>query len=216
MAYIEQLFEQHGYLVLFIGLLLDYIALPFPGQTTLIYAGYLSYKDVLHILPSMSLSFLGSAGGLTVTYFVGNKVGMPVVKRFGKWVFLSQRKMAKTKRWFAKYGVALLLMSCFFPGIRQFIGYFSGIVGLPFRTFALYTYTSAFVWVVFFVSLGHLFGTQWQTVIEIIEHHSRLIVFILCGVLAVYFVFRWHGRPNNVAETSGTDHATRSVKSGKK
>lgn len=151
MAYIEQLFEQHGYLVLFIGLLLDYIALPFPGQTTLIYAGYLSYKDVLHILPSMSLSFLGSAGGLTVTYFVGNKVGMPVVKRFGKWVFLSQRKMAKTKRWFAKYGVALLLMSCFFPGIRQFIGYFSGIVGLPFRTFALYTYTSAFVWVVFFV-----------------------------------------------------------------
>lgn len=208
MAYIEQLFEQYGYLVLFIGLLLDYIALPFPGQTTLIYAGFLSYKEVLHWLPSMILAFIGSVGGLTVTYFVGNKVGMPFVQRFGKWVFLSNRKMEKTRRWFDKYGIILLLISCFFPGIRQFIGYFSGIVGLPFRKFALYTYTGALIWVVCFISIGTLFGPQWQYVIEVIENNTWIILMVLCGICLLYIGFRWRMR---LKKMQGTTKNTRTI-----
>lgn len=175
---------------MFIGLLLDYVALPFPGQTTLIYAGFISYKEVIHWLPVMLLAFLGSIGGLTITYFVGNKVGMPFVERFGKWFFLSRRRMRKTRRWFEKYGIALLLVSCFFPGIRQFIGYFSGIIGISFGKFALYTYSGALLWVVSFVSLGFVFGPQWQQVIEIIENNVWEIVLILSGICLIYVVFR--------------------------
>lgn len=44
---IEALFEQYGYALLFIGLLLEFIALPFPGEITMLYVGYLSYLGVL-------------------------------------------------------------------------------------------------------------------------------------------------------------------------
>ena len=39
----------YGYSVLFFGLLLEFIALPFPGETTMAYAGFLSYKNLIHL-----------------------------------------------------------------------------------------------------------------------------------------------------------------------
>jgi membrane protein DedA with SNARE-associated domain len=47
LKWIAQLFEEYGYGVLFFGLLLEFIALPFPGETTMAYAGYLSYAGTL-------------------------------------------------------------------------------------------------------------------------------------------------------------------------
>lgn len=47
MEMIERLFAQYGYLVLLIGLPMELIALPIPpGNSTLAYTGYLSYKNV--------------------------------------------------------------------------------------------------------------------------------------------------------------------------
>ena len=51
---VERLFEQYGYLVLLIGLPLDFIALPIPpGNTTLTYTGFLTYKGVIDMIPAM-------------------------------------------------------------------------------------------------------------------------------------------------------------------
>lgn len=85
---IEQLFAQYGYLVLLIGLPLDAIAFPIPpGNTTLTYTGFLFYKGVLDWLPALAAAFGGSVLGMTITYGIGYKLGMPVVERYGKWLF---------------------------------------------------------------------------------------------------------------------------------
>ncbi|SME18261.1 hypothetical protein BACERE00185_03195 [Bacillus mobilis] len=44
MEWIHELFQQYGYYVVLVGLLLEYIALPFPGEPTLAYAGFLSFS----------------------------------------------------------------------------------------------------------------------------------------------------------------------------
>ncbi|SEI55023.1 hypothetical protein [Paenibacillus polymyxa] len=46
---VEQLFHEYGYLVLLIGLPLDFMALPVPwGNSTLTHTGFLASKDMLH------------------------------------------------------------------------------------------------------------------------------------------------------------------------
>ncbi|GAA0382322.1 DedA family protein [Bacillus horti] len=183
---VEQLFAQYGYLVLLIGLPLDAIALPIPpGNTTLTYTGYLSFKGVLDLLPAIAAAFGGAAIGMTITYWIGYNVGFPLTKRYGKWLSVKLEHLEKTRKNYEKYGNWFLTFSFFMPGIRQFIGYFVGIIRIPFRTFAFYAYLGAALWVLAFVGIGFIFGEQWQYVFSLFEAYLKYIFIGLCVLLAV-------------------------------
>lgn len=203
LEYIEQLFAQYGYLVLLIGLPLDAIALPIPpGDTTLTYTGYLAYKGILDLFPAAAAAYAGSIVGMTVTYWIGYKLGQPLIERYGKWIFLKPGHLEKTKRTYDKYGNKLLMFSYFIPGIRQFIGYFTGIIRVPFRTFALYAYTGSALWIIVFVGIGYAFGNHWQLVLEWIEQSLRYIFFGLCALFVFLLVLKWRKR----SKSSSKDH----------
>ncbi|WP_040949327.1 DedA family protein [Gorillibacterium massiliense] len=187
---IERLFEGYGYFVLICGLLLEFIGLPFPGETTLTYSGYLSYKGVLHLAPVLILSFLATTIGMTLTYLIGKAAGMPFIKRYGKWLFLTPSKIDATRRWFDKYGTNLLLIGYFIPGVRHFTGYFSGIIGLRFRSFAVYTYLGAAFWVVSFAFLGHALGPQWKQLFILLEENAGLLIAAAAGLFIILLAIR--------------------------
>jgi len=186
MHHIEQLFHEYGYFVLFFGLLLEFIALPFPGETTMAYAGYLSYMGKLNWMILIVVAFLGTTIGMTITYFVGHAVGMPFIRKYGKWVLLSTAKIEKTEKWFGKYGNGLIFIGYFIPGVRHFTGYFAGIIRLPFRKFAIYAYTGALFWVIVFIWLGKFFGPQWNRIFKLVEHNA---VYVAIGVLVLILIF---------------------------
>jgi membrane protein DedA with SNARE-associated domain len=189
--FIERLFAEYGYLVLLVGLPLDAIALPIPpGNTTLAYTGYLSYKGVLELLPAMASAYAGAVGGITATYWIGRKVGMPLVERYGKWLFLKEVHMEKARRLYGKYGNRVLLFSFFMPGIRQVIGYFAGIIGIPFRSFASYSYIGAALWVAGFFGIGYAFGEHWQAVFLWVEQAMKYGFIGLCAAAAAFLVLK--------------------------
>jgi len=183
--HIEKLFDQYGYEVLFLGLLLEFIALPFPGETTMLYAGYLSYTGILNGWAAFFWALAGTTIGMTITYFIGLKAGMPFLEKFGKWMLITPSKLEKTKKWYRKYGNVLVFIGYFIPGVRHVTGYFAGIIGSPFRTFAAYAYGGALFWCALFIGLGHLFGPQWEKVLYAIEKHSWKLAIGLV-VLAVF------------------------------
>ncbi len=186
---VEQLFSEYGYIVLLIGLPLDAIALPIPpGNTTLTYAGYLSYKGVLDPLPALVSAYIGASLGVTFTYLLGYNLGMPLVERYGKWIFLKSKHIDKTKESYLRFGNRMLFFSYFMPGVRQFNGYFAGLIRIPFRTFALYAYTGAAAWVLVFFGVGYIFGNQWQFVFKLVERFF-LYFFIGLGCFIIIFLF---------------------------
>lgn len=192
LEWIEGMFREYGYFVLLLGLPVDFIALPLPpGQTTLTYSGYLAFKGILDLLPVILTAFAGSCIGITITYLIGHHVGAPLIQRFGKWLFLKPSYIEKTRRIYEKYGNRMLLISFFVPGVRQFFGYFVGIIRIPFRTFALYAYPGALIWVVAFVGIGYIFGDQWQVVIGVVENYL-VYIFSLLGVIVFAILYvRW-------------------------
>ncbi|MDR0268591.1 DedA family protein [Paenibacillus sp.] len=191
LKWIEQLFGEYGYIVLFLGLVLEFIALPFPGETTMAYAGYLSYVGNLNFGWLLVLAFLGTTIGISITYFIGLKAGLPFLQRYGKWVLVSESKLARAQKWFNKYGQGLVFLGYFIPGVRHFTGYFSGIVAVPFRKFALYAYSGALLWVILFVGIGKIFGPQWNHVFHIVEKYSVWVVAAIVLLIIALLVYRY-------------------------
>ena len=192
LKWIQELFANYGYSVLFFGLLLEFVALPFPGETTMAFAGFLSYMGRLDFMTLILLAFLGTTVGMTTTYFIGLKAGLPFIQRYGKWFFFSPSKLEKTQRWFERYGSFLVFIGYFIPGVRHFTGYFSGIIALPFRKFALYAYSGALVWVLLFLGLGRIFGPQWMGIFHLLETYD---IWIFSGVgVIVLFIILYHYR----------------------
>ncbi|WP_029192284.1 DedA family protein [Paenibacillus harenae] len=188
---VERLFEQYGYFVLLIGLPLDFIALPIPpGNSTLTFTGYLSYKGVLQALPAIAMAFTGAVAGVTITYFIGHRLGMPLIERYGRWLFLKPSVVEKTRQYYDKYGDKLLLIGFFIPGIGQFIGYFIGIIRVPFRSVIIYAYTGVAFWVIAFFGIGYLFGEQWQQVFVLVERYLKLLFIGSGGLLALLLIWK--------------------------
>lgn len=179
MEWIHELFQQYGYYVVLVGLLLEYIALPFPGEPTLAYAGFLSHQGDLSLPILIMLSFIGTSAGMTFQYFVGNKLGMPFIQKYGKYVFLTQKKINLTKMWFDKYGYFLIFIAFFIPGVRHFTGYFAGIINLPFRRFAMTIYSGALFWISFFLIGGYWLGENLEEIFQILRQHIWKILFCI-------------------------------------
>lgn len=189
LKWIQELFAQYGYNVLFFGLLLEFIALPFPGETTMAFAGYLSYMGRLDFVVLILVAFLGTTVGMTITYFIGLRAGLPFIQRYGRWFLFSPAKLEKTQRWFGKYGSLLITIGYFIPGVRHFTGYFSGIIAIPFRKFALYAYSGALVWVILFLAIGKLFGPQWTVIFHMLESYApwiALSAILLAALIVIY------------------------------
>ncbi|PEX30910.1 alkaline phosphatase [Bacillus cereus] len=188
MEWIHELFPQYGYYVVLVGLLLEYIALPFPGEPTLAYAGFLSHQGDLSLPILIVLSFIGTSVGMTFQYFVGNKLGMPFIQKYGKYVFSTSQKINLTKMWFDKYGYFLIFIAFFIPGVRHFTGYFAGIINLPFRRFAMTIYSGALFWVSCFLIGGYWLGENLEEIFQILRQHIWTILF---GIIIITLITRF-------------------------
>ncbi|WP_439020487.1 DedA family protein [Bacillus thuringiensis] len=195
MEWIHELFQQYGYYVVLVGLLLEYIALPFPGEPTLAYAGFLSNQGDLSLPILIILSFIGTSVGMTFQYFLGNKLGMPFIQKYGKYVFLTQRKIDVTKMWFDKYGYFLIFIAFFIPGVRHFTGYFAGIINLPFRRFAMTIYSGALFWVSFFLIGGYWLGENLDVIFTVLSQNLWKIIF---GIIIITLITRFRKKIKHV------------------
>ncbi|GIP37081.1 hypothetical protein J31TS4_03610 [Paenibacillus sp. J31TS4] len=177
---IQQLMDQYGYYVLGIALMLELLALPLPGEVLMTYTGLMIFQGHLNWGLSILTAGFGASLGMTLSYWIGFKLGTPFFEKYGAKIHLGPDKLRKTSEWFERYGNKLLLIAYYIPGIRHFTGYFSGVTRMPFRTYMLFAYTGAFLWTGTFISLGKVLGPKWEQF-----HHTITKYLIIAGMIAV-------------------------------
>jgi len=187
---LEQMFEQYGYWLLFLGLLAESVALPFPGELAMAYASHLADGGHLALWAVYAVVFAGATVGTTITYALGRKLGLPFFERYGKFIFLSPARIANMQTWFAKYGTKLLLVSYFIPGLRHFTGYLSGMLHIRLRTFLLFNHTGALLWVLVYCTIGYLLGDNWERGIHLVSKYSLRAGICAAVVLIVYLAVK--------------------------
>nr|WP_221452394.1 VTT domain-containing protein [Bacillus benzoevorans] len=165
-------------MVLFIALLLELIAFPLPGEVLMSYTGFLVFQGHLSWLLSILIAGIGACIGMTLSYWVGYKLGEPFFEKYGSRFHMGAERLEKLSLWFSRYGNKLLLIAYFIPGIRHITGYFSGTTRMSFRKYAIFAYSGAFLWVGVFITLGKVLGPQWET------FHSSIKKYLIIGGIA--------------------------------
>jgi membrane protein DedA with SNARE-associated domain len=154
--------NHYGYFVLLSALMLELLAFPLPGEVIMSYAGLLVFQGKLNWALSILMAGTGSCIGMTLSYWIGFKLGTPFFVKHGHRIHMGPERLKKTSEWFERYGNKVLVIAYFIPGIRHITGYFSGVTRIPFRTYMLYAYSGAFIWVSTFISLGKILGPKWE------------------------------------------------------
>lgn len=190
MNFVTDLFNQYGYLVLFVALMLELIAFPTPGETLMTYCGFLVFQGKLNWGISIIVAALGVILGITISYFISRTLGNPFFQKYGSYVHMGPDKLEKTSQWFKRYGNGLLIIAYFIPGARHITGYFSGIVKIPYNKFALNAYIGAFIWTGTFISLGKILGSNWEKFHGTIKNYLIIGGIILAIVLLSIYFYR--------------------------
>lgn len=165
---------------------LGIIGLPIPDETILTFAGYLVSKNNLHLIPTIFSAYLGSISGVSISFFIGRKFGLNILRKHGRFFHITDERIHKTKKWFESYGEWLFLFGYFIPGVRHLTALIAGSANTKYSKFALFAYTGGLIWSITFVTIGFNFGKQWNLVIEQIHNHIITFVFILLVLFIIY------------------------------
>lgn len=179
-----ELLDSYGYIIIFISLFLELIALPLPGEIMMGYCGFLIYQGRLNYFLTILVAILGAISGITISYFIGKSLGMPVFQKYGKYVGLTPEKLEKISGWFDRFGNKLLTIAYFIPGVRHITGYVSGITNVSYWKFAGHGYIGAFIWTTTFITVGKALGSNWSSLHKYVAKYL-IIGAIVLGVIAI-------------------------------
>lgn len=179
----------YGYFGIFFLLIFGIIGLPVPDEWLLVISGYLAFKNVLGLFPTLAIAAMGSAGGLTVSYFLGRTSSGFVIRKYGRWLSIDEEKIEKVQHWFENLGRWVLVVGPFIPGVRNLMGYVAGASKLGLRVFMQFAYTGALISSATFVTFGYVAGrhVNWN--------YSTLPLIAIAGGV----VFTLSGAPLRIA-----------------
>ncbi|MGE8206942.1 VTT domain-containing protein [Heyndrickxia sp. NPDC080065] len=186
MNWLFHLIDNYSYIVLFFSLMLELIIVPIPNEILMSYVGFLVFQGKLNLYLSIMFGGLGGIIGVTISYWIGYKLGAPFFYKYGSKFHMGPDKIEKISKWNKKYGKRLLLFSFFIPGVRHITSLFSGITRISFKTYAFFAYIGVFIWVGTFITLGKIFGPKWAQ----FHQQSKLYVTLACiGIGVIYLTY---------------------------
>lgn len=189
-SYILSVILQFGYLGIFIGMLIESSFIPFPSEIIMIPAGYLVFEEKMNLIYVIVCGVLGSLGGAIINYYLGMHIGRPLLLKFGKYFFISEKSFTKSENFFKNHGAVSTLTGRLLPGIRQIISIPAGIFHMNIFLFLFLTCIGSLIWVTILTLLGFLLGQNQMAIKENLFVVKILIILTVFVCVGVYIYFK--------------------------
>ncbi|MEY8348905.1 DedA family protein [Bacillus cereus] len=179
--------ETYGYGALFFCLWLGIVGMPVPDEMIVMSGGFVSSLGILSAIPAFLLTYLGVVSGLSLGYILGRILGAKALDKLMKKT--KMKHLLQSKEMISKYGHYALVISYFIPVVRHIVPYLVGMNHMRFQTYALYSYTTGFVWTLLYFLLGSLFGKHIEMIVELATRYGVYFggaLLVICSVFYVY------------------------------
>ncbi|MEP6570529.1 MAG: DedA family protein [Acidobacteriota bacterium] len=182
---IEQYMYLYGYWAVFFGVMLENAGLPIPGETILLVAGYLCSRGTLQLPLVMLIAASGAAVGDNIGFAIGHHFGRDILLRFGRFIFITPRRLDHLSNYFSKHGNKTILVARFITGLRVIGAILAGASKMPWRIFVVYNIAGAILWSIVISSLGYLFGQSLPSLVRWVGRSGSILLLaaIVGGIL---------------------------------
>lgn len=163
------------------------VVTPFlPGDSLIFAVGALVASARMLGFPlTLLLLIVAATLGDTANYHIGKLLNTRV-ETGGKIPLVKPEHIAKTHKFFEKYGPLTIIIARFVPIVRTFAPFVAGVGSMRYGKFILYNIAGGITWVTLFLSAGFFFGN-----LPFVEKNFSLVVLAIIAVSilpAVYSV----------------------------
>ena len=156
---LQELARLYGYWAVFVGIAIENMGIPLPGETITIVGGFLAGSGELNYWWVLGSATAGAVLGDNFGYWVGRVGGWQLLLKIGKIFRLKEEQLAEAKERYSKNAVQAVFFGRFITLLRIFAGPLAGITQMPYRQFLLCNFGGAAVWATTIVTLAFFLGS---------------------------------------------------------
>jgi membrane protein DedA with SNARE-associated domain len=148
---LDNLLTTFGYLAVFALVGIESLGIPLPGETMLITAGiYAGATHNLSIAGVIGAAAAGAIIGDNIGYAVGYRGGLRLLRRYGKYIRLDERRIKLGRYLFVKYGGRVVFFGRFVSILRTYAAFLAGTSHMRWPRFFAFNASGGIVWSVGF------------------------------------------------------------------
>lgn len=188
--YIISFIETTNYFGIFILMALESALIPIPSEITMPFSGFLASQGKLSltlvILVGTLANLVGSYIAYYIGYFIEETVLLKFIKKYGKFILVSEHDYQRGNKWFAKYGDKIIFISRLLPGIRTVISLPAGVFRMDIKKFTIYTVAGCLIWSALLTYFGFVLGENWPSLEGYFSKFQILIIILLAVGVILY------------------------------
>ncbi|MBW4641070.1 MAG: DedA family protein [Gloeocapsa sp. UFS-A4-WI-NPMV-4B04] len=187
---IEEIAQQYGYWAVFVGILLENLGIPLPGETVTLIGGFLAGSGQLNYWFVLGSAILGAVIGGTCGYWIGRFAGWPFLLKLSRLLRIPEHRVEESKTKFSENAAKAVFFGRFIALLRVLAGLLAGIAEMPFGKFFLYNLAGAVVWASVMVTLSFFLG-QFVSLEELVGLAGQFTIVALLIVVTWIVVPLW-------------------------
>lgn len=185
-AWLVDFVHHLGVLGIFLMTFIESTFVPIPAEVTMIPAGYLVQQGKMEFIPVLLASIIGTVGGAYFNYWLAKRFGRDLFIRYGKFLMVTDAKLAKLENFFAKHGAISTFFGRLIPGVRHYISFPAGLAKMDLKKFLIYTATGGAIWMTVLVCLGYFIGENEAVATKYLPLSKLVILVVMLLVGAIY------------------------------
>ncbi|MGH9091421.1 MAG: DedA family protein [Acidimicrobiales bacterium] len=144
---IHHLIVTYGYLAVFLLVAIESFGVPLPGETAVITAAtYAGATHSLSVWVIFLLAALGAVLGDTGGYWIGNKGGYRLLRRWGHYVRFDEPKLKAARYLFERHGGKVVFFGRFVSILRTYAAFLAGTARMHYGRFLTWNASGGILW----------------------------------------------------------------------
>jgi len=158
---LDGLLATYGYLAVFVVVGVEGIGIPIPGETMLVTAAiYAGTTNRLSIVGVIAASAAGAIAGNNIGYVIGRTGGYRLLKRYGRYIRLEEKRLRLGQYLFHKHGPKVVFFGRFIAVLRIFAAFLAGVNHMYWRRFLIFNAAGGIIWSTLYGVAAYLLGQQ--------------------------------------------------------
>ncbi|MFM0624557.1 VTT domain-containing protein [Paraburkholderia xenovorans] len=183
-----------GGAVVFLNVLLTRLGVPIPAVPVLLFAGSAIAAGTLSFWPVLGAAVLGALVGDGAWFTAGRLYGRKLIAALGRISPAVDSKVDQARALFERFGVPLVSISKFVPGLALITPPLMGTTAVDARIYAAYDFAGALAWAAFWLLGGAAAERQLHMLLDFVKARGGTVIDVLLATALVFLAFRLQQR----------------------